>query len=132
VPHSVPMKKYAALLILAFGALLPLNALSSSSNVRDCSPQAVKQERVKLYLAAAREPLARLASEVYLFAADSERCRLNDGSKPCGLPDTPLNSTDLEPIFDYYVKQPVQAVLKQQQIKAHKSDWTWQPYLKQH
>jgi hypothetical protein len=126
------MKSSAVLLMLVFSTLLPMNALSASDSVGKCSPQAIKKERVKLYLAAARDPLATIASQVYLFAADSERCRLNVGARVCGLKDAPLNSTDLGPIFDYYVKQPIQALLKQQQIKTQKRDWTWQPYLKQH
>jgi hypothetical protein len=117
---------------LALAAVLPTTAFTSTRLAPDCSPQVIKEERVKLYLAAAREPLARLASQTYLFAADSERCRLSDGAKACGLPSVPLKSTDLEPIFNYYVMQPVNAVLNEQQIRARKSDWTWQAYLKQH
>jgi hypothetical protein len=118
--------------VLACAAWLTPMMFASTDGGRDCSPQAINQERVKLYFAAAREPLARLASEVYLFAADSERCRLNDGARACGLPGDPLKSTDLQRIFDYYVNNPVEAVLNQRQIKTTKSDWTWQPYVRQH
>lgn len=100
-------------------------------DARDCTPQTINEERVKLYLAEAREPLGKLAPQVYIFAADSERCRLDDGAKICGLPDEPLKSTDLEAIFNYYVKQPVAAALNRQQVHTRKSDWTWRPYVKQ-
>jgi hypothetical protein len=126
------MKRFGVILILMLSAVLPLDAISSSGGPPDCSPQAIRQERVRLYLAAAREQLASLASQTYLFAADSERCRLSYGSKPCNLPDTPLNSTDLGRIFDYYVKQPVEAALNREQITTRKGDWSWQPYTKQH
>jgi hypothetical protein len=120
------MRSSIIFFIFVIAAVLPVTAFSSTGGLPDCSPAVIKQERVKLYLAAAREPLARLASQIYLFAADSERCRLNDGARACGLPRLPLKSTDLEPIFDYYVSQPVDAVLNEQQIRTRKSDWTWQ------
>ena len=121
--------------LLAFVSAVMLSSTlfaSSDGTLQDYSPQAISQQRVKLYFAAAREPLVQLASRIYLFAADSERCRLNDGAKPCGLQDDPLKSTELQPIFNYYVKQPIEAGLNRRQITTHKSDWTWQPYVKQH
>ncbi|HTV55656.1 MAG TPA: hypothetical protein VMI06_12175 [Terriglobia bacterium] len=125
------MRSGIIFIALAIAAVLPATAFASSQLAPDCSPQVIKEERVKLYLAAAHEPLVRLASQIYLFAADSERCRLSDGGKACGLPRVPLKSTDLEPIFNYYVIQPVEAVLNGQQIRTRKGDWTWQTYLKQ-
>jgi hypothetical protein len=126
------MTRSSVLLMLLVAILLPVRTFTASNGLRDCSPQAINRERVTLYFAAAREPLIRLAPQVYLFAADSERCRLNEGAKPCGLPDDPLKSTDLQPIFNYYVKQPVEAALGHQQIQIRKRDWIWQPYVKQH
>jgi hypothetical protein len=125
------MRSAIMFFILAIAAFLPVAAFTSPNGARDCSPEVISRERVKLYLAAAHEPLARLASQIYLFAADSERCRLNDGAKACGLPRVALKSTDLEPIFDYYVTQPVNAVLDERQIRTRKSDWSWQTYTKQ-
>jgi hypothetical protein len=125
------MKSAIISLVLAIAALLPVTAFASPDGARDCSPEVIKQERAKLYLAGAREPLARLASQIYIFAADSERCRLNDGAKACGLPRVPLKSTDLEPIFDYYVTRPVDAELNARHIRTRKSDWSWQTYVKQ-
>jgi hypothetical protein len=112
-------------------AVLLATVFPVCSIARDCSPQTINEERVKLYFGAAREPLGSLASQVYVFAADSERCRLDDGAKLCGLPDEPLKSTDLQAIFNYYVKQPVAAALNRQQVHTRKSDWTWHPYVKQ-
>jgi hypothetical protein len=126
------MRSGIIFIALGIAVVLPARAFTYTNPAPDCSPEVIRKERVKLFLAAAREPVASLASQIYLFAADSERCRLNDGAKACGLPSVPLKSTDLEPIFDYYVTQPVDAVLKEQQIEARKDNWTWEGYLKQH
>lgn len=126
------MRKLWAVPALAITVLVAATTIALSDGPRDCSPQTIMQERVKLFFASAHEPLTRLASEVYLFAADSERCRLNDGAKPCGLPSDPLKSTDLQKIFDYYVKQPVDASLNRQQVKTQKGDWTWRVSASKH
>lgn len=110
--------------VLVLAAVFPVRG-----DARDCSPQTINEERVKLYLAEGREPLGNLAPQVYIFAADSERCRLDDGAKICDLPDEPLKSTDLDAIFNYYVKQPVAAALNRQQVHTRKTDWTWRPYV---
>ncbi len=90
------------------------------------TPQALSARRVKLYFQAAHQPMGKLAPEIYEFAADSEHCRLDSGAKACGLPTYPLKGTDLKQIYNYYVVQPVEAVLAGKQVKVSKNTWSWQ------
>ncbi len=101
------------------------------SSAETTSPVALTKRRVRLYFEGARESLSKIAPQVYALAAASERCRISDGSKACGLPETPQNSTGLKEVFDYYVKGPVDAFLARQRVGASKSDWTWQTYSTQ-
>jgi len=103
--------------------------LNASNGLPEFSPPAIRKVRVVLYFQAAREPLVKLAPQVYEFASNSERCRLNSGANACDLPAEPLKGSDLKQIFKYYVKGPVEAALNQQQLDVHKSDWTWRPYV---
>ncbi|MGH9433636.1 MAG: hypothetical protein ACRD3T_19060 [Terriglobia bacterium] len=111
----------------------PASASPANRNAADrlpgFSPQAIRKVRVDLYFQAAREPLAKLAPQVYALASNSERCRLSSGAQACDLPGEPLKGSDLRQILKYYVKGPVEAALDQQQLDIHKSDWTWQPYV---
>lgn len=107
--------------------LLPVAAFADSQGLPLVSPQDISRERAKLYLEGAREPLAKIAPQIYQFAADSERCRLNSGTEACGLTDIPLKDGSLKGVFNYYVKEPVEAVLNRERVRVHKRDWTWEP-----
>jgi hypothetical protein len=120
------------LLMLIPVALAPGAFGEDQARAPDVTPQSLSERRVRLYFQAARQPLAQLAPAVYEFAADSERCRLDHGAKECGLPVHPLNSTDLKEIYDYYVKQPVEATLSQQRVAVSKNNWAWQASVKPH
>jgi hypothetical protein len=134
----IAMLKPLAALAAQDAAAAAQPALSSGGSSRGSSwlpshlpafaPLAIRRTRVALYFQAARDPLIKLAPQVYELASNSERCRLKSGAKACGLPAEPLKGTDLKQIFKYYVKVPVEARLERQQLDIHKSDWTWQPY----
>lgn len=111
-------------LALIFAGLCLAHAAASTTPGR--TPQAIRLRRAALYLESARQPLAKLASQIYEFAADSEFCRLDSGAKACGLPADPLKSTDLKQIFNYYVKLPVNSEMEQQKVAAQKGHWIWQ------
>ncbi|MGH9406277.1 MAG: hypothetical protein ACRD3D_10635 [Terriglobia bacterium] len=113
----------AALISLAFFISAPL--LASTPKSPSTSPQVLTSERANLFLESAKKPLAQLAPELYRVATDSERCRLANGAKACGLPSQPLKSGSLEDVFKYYVGQPVETALGRQKIGASASDWTW-------
>lgn len=120
------MRQSACVLVFVLGSALCLPAAGQAANLPDASPQDVSQARAKLYLAASREPRQKLAPQIYELALNSELCRLNSGAKLCGLSTQPLQDGSFEAIFNYYVKQPVDSVLNQQQIETRKADWTWQ------
>ena len=119
---------------LVIALALPASSIgvASSGRVPHFSPQAIRQERAKLYVAAAQQPLAKLAPKIERLATESERCRLTSGSKACGLLATPLKSSDLKEIFKYYVKQPSEAALDQQKLGVSKSNWSWKAAPAQH
>ncbi|MGH9328681.1 MAG: hypothetical protein ACRD2B_18590 [Terriglobia bacterium] len=119
------MKWIKGSLLIAF--LLPVALVAASEGLPNVTPQDIGSRRAKLYLEAAREPLARMAPKIYQFALDSERCRLASGAEACGLGKTPLKDGSLKGIFNYYVKQPVEAALNQRQVKIRKSHWIWEP-----
>jgi hypothetical protein len=113
---------------LAFGltlAMLP-SARGAPGQATGSTPEAIRERRAALYLEAAKQPLSKLASQIYDFASDSERCRLESGAQACGLLAGPLKGKDLKQIFDYYVKLPVKASLDQKKVDARKSHWIWQ------
>ncbi|HUY15841.1 MAG TPA: hypothetical protein VMX16_19760 [Terriglobia bacterium] len=108
------------------------SSLKTTGSLPPFSPQAVRKIRADIYIQAAREALVKLAPQVYELASNSERCRLNSGAKACDLPAEPLKGSDLQHIFKYYVKGPVEAALSRQQLDVQKSDWTWQTYSNHH
>lgn len=112
--------------------VLPWAAFAASQGLPEVTPQDIGRERAKLYVEAAREPLTKIAPQVYQFAADSEHCRLNSGAEACDLTRAPLKDGSLQGIFNYYVKQPVETALNQRQVKVRKSDWTWQTSAQPH
>ena len=89
------------------------------------SPESLRQRRVELFVKAGQQPLKQVASEVFGFATESERCRVSYGSKACGLPSESLKGGDVEEVFDYYVRQPVGSAVGQQQPAIQRQDWDW-------
>jgi hypothetical protein len=53
----------------------------------------------------------------------SETCRIQHGSKACGLPERPLDSSKLEDRYAYYVRGPVEAHSKDQKMKIDRQHW---------
>lgn len=91
------------------------------------SPESLRQRRVELFVKAGQQPPQEMANDVFQFATDSERCRVTYGSKACGLPSDSLKSGDVEQVFDYYVRQPTDAVIDQKQPSIQRQDWDWSP-----
>jgi hypothetical protein len=91
------------------------------------SPESLRQRRVELFFKAGQHSLKDAANDVFQFATDSERCRVTYGSKACGLPSDSLKGGDAEQVFDYYVRQPTDAVIDQEQPSIQRQDWDWSP-----
>lgn len=89
------------------------------------SPESVRQRRVELFVKAGQQPVKQMANDVFQFATDSERCRVSYGSKACGLPSDSLKGGDVEQVFDYYVRQPTDAVIDQERPSVQRQDWDW-------
>lgn len=111
--------------VIAFSLLAVTASPAVSTAPHDFSPQGVIERRVNLYIKAGHTPLEKMASDIYAFAADAERCRMASGAGACGLPASPLSGSSLKQIFDYYVAQPVEAGLARQKVGAEKSHWSW-------
>jgi hypothetical protein len=120
-----------ALLLLLAGSLAP--ALHAENAVTAPSPygtEALRKRRVQLFVMAGQEPLKELAGNIYSLAADSEHCRVISGSQACGLSSNHLPGEALEQVFDYYVREPINDAVGQQQPSIRKQDWNWNPNLK--
>jgi hypothetical protein len=109
--------------LAAAGALVLTLAPSSRAESTDAQPAALSKQRAALYLEATRTPLANLESDLNHLALLSERCRVEYGTQACGLPDKPLESDKLEERYAYYVKRPVEAHSKGQELKIDRGHW---------
>src|SRR5450755_474385 len=98
--HLFPLAAASALLL----ALVPLARAQSV----DFDPAALSKQRSAILLKATHAPIADLESDVNHLAVLSETCRAESGAKACGLSDKPLESTNLEDRYAYYVRRPVE------------------------
>jgi hypothetical protein len=120
-----------ALLLLLASSLAPgLHAENSASAPSPYGTEALRKRRVQLFVMAGQAPLKEMAGNIYSFAADSEHCRVISGSQACGLSSNPLPGEALEQVFDYYVREPINDAVGQQQPSIRKQDWNWNPNLK--
>ncbi|HXJ96055.1 MAG TPA: hypothetical protein VMT20_24715 [Terriglobia bacterium] len=112
---------------LILGAVLApaLWAQESPSKPSPYGTEALRTRRVQLFVMEGQEPLKEMAGNIYEFATDSEHCRVISGSQACGLPSNSLSGGTLEQVFDYYVRQPINKAVDQQQPAVHKQDWNW-------
>ena len=114
------------ILYRSLGALLLLTSAAFADAQSDPSSYgSVRKMRAELFVLAGRQPLEQMAGNVFEFAVESERCRIAYGSKTCGLPPEALKSGELESVFDYYVRQPMNSAVDRQVPSAHKEDWNW-------
>jgi len=120
--------RFAERILISLAAvLLTLAAASVRAESSAPSPESLRQRRVELFIKAGQQHLEAMAKDVFQFATDSERCRVRYGSKACGLPSDSLKGGDVEQVFDYYVRQPTDAVIDQEQPSIQKQDWDWTP-----
>lgn len=128
---TVRFRFTASVLLPLVAASIGLVVVTASAETSAPSPDSLRQRRVELFVTAGKQPLKQMASDVFQFAADSERCRVTYGSKACGLPSDSLKSGDVEEVFDYYVRQPTNAAIDQQRPSIQKQDWDWNPSVGQ-
>jgi hypothetical protein len=125
------MRARIALCILLSAFLVPvLHAENAATAPSPYGTEALRKRRVQLFVMAGQEPLNDMAGNIYSFATDSEHCRVISGSQACGLSSTSLPGETVEQIFDYYVRQPINASVGQQQPSVRKQSWDWNPNLK--
>lgn len=120
---GLPAAAQWALCLAAAGVLVLTLAPASLAESPDAQPAALSKQRAALYLQATRGPLANLESDLNHLALQSEKCRVEYGAQTCGLSDKPLESGKLEDRYAYYVKQPVEAHSKGQELKIHRGNW---------
>lgn len=120
------MRARFAFCLLLIAALTP--ALLAQETANKPSPygtEALRKRRVQLFVMAGQAPLKDMAGNIYGFATDSEHCRVISGSQACGLSPNSLPGGTLEQVFDYYVRQPINNAVDQQQPAVRKQDWNW-------
>jgi hypothetical protein len=122
--------RIALCLLLTASLASALHAQTTATAPSPYGTEALRKRRVQLFVMAGQEPLKEMAGNVYSFAADSEHCRVISGSQACGLSSKPLSGDALEQVFDYYVRQPINDAVGQQQPSVRKQDWNWNPNLK--
>jgi hypothetical protein len=125
------MRAGIVLFLLLSASLAPLLlADESAGKPSPYGTEALRKRRVQLFVLAGQEPLQEMAGNIYGFATDSEHCRVISGSQACGLSSSPLPGGTLEQTFDYYVRQPINKAVDQQQPAVRKQDWNWDANLK--
>src|SRR5215472_256696 len=125
------MRARLALSFLLIAALAPaLLAQEAANKPSPFGAEALRKRRVQLFVMAGQQPLKEMAGNVYAFATDSEHCRVISGSQACGLSSNSLSGGTLEQVFDYYVRQPINSAVDQQQPAVRKQDWNWDPNSK--
>ena len=122
--------RIALCMLLAVSLATVLRAESPATAPSPYGAEALRKRRVQIFVMAGQESLKDMAGNIYAFATDSEHCRVIAGSAACDLSSKPLTGDSLEQIFDYYVRQPINASVSQQQPSVHRQDWNWNPNLK--
>jgi hypothetical protein len=85
----------------------------------------LNKQRMSIFLAASRTSLAKVSPDLDRLAITSESCRLQRGSKACGLVEQPLRARTIEERFDYYVQHPLQATLGEMETTSRRENWNW-------
>jgi hypothetical protein len=118
--HTRPVFRLASMLLLCAGFGCYACAASAAP-----SPDSIRQHRLDLLLKAGKQPPGELKEELNRLAIESERCRIQNGSKACGLSQEPLPGGNVDQVFDYYVKKPTESLIDRQRLGVAKSDWNW-------
>jgi hypothetical protein len=118
---------WIAAVSLLWGSAAALPAQGSGEQSSAPSPDLLGKRRLELFVRAGQQPLKQMGGDIFQFATDSERCRVDYGSKACGLSTQPLKGGESEQVFDYYVRQPTNAAIEQHPPSVHKEDWDWSP-----
>lgn len=85
----------------------------------------LNKQRMSIFLAASRTSLAKVSADLDQLAIASESCRLQRGSKACGLAEQPLRARAIEERFDYYVQYPLRGTLQEIEPVARRENWNW-------
>ena len=120
---DLPVAAQWALSLAAAGVLILGLASASCAANPDAQPEALHRQRTALYLQATRGPLENLEGDLNRLAFLSETCRVERGAQACGLSDKLLGTGNLEERYDYYVKQPVEAHSKPQDLRVRRGNW---------
>ncbi|MDR3675093.1 MAG: hypothetical protein P4N24_06355 [Acidobacteriota bacterium] len=119
---SLLMPRSLHLLAAATALLLILVPLARAQSV-DFDPAALSKQRSAILLKATHTPITDLEGDVNHLAVLSETCRVESGAKACGLSDKPLESTNLEDRYAYYVRRPVELHASGRQVKINRHNW---------
>lgn len=120
------MRASIALCLFFTASLSPaLAAQDSASKPSSYGIQALRKHRVQVFVMSGQEPLKQMAGNIYELATESEHCRVISGFQACGLSPDPLPGGSLEQVFEYYVRQPINSSVGQQQPSVQKQDWNW-------
>ena len=128
---TISFRFRASVLLPLVAASIALVVVTARAETSAPSPESLRQRRVELFVKAGQQPLKQMASDLFQFATGSERCRVTYGSQACSLPSDSLKSGDVEQVFDYYVRQPTNAVIDQQRPSIQRRDWDWNPSVDQ-
>lgn len=116
------MPRSLHLLAAATALVLLLVPFARAQSV-DFDPAALSKQRSAILLKATHTPIPDLESDVNHLAVLSETCRVESGAKACGLSDKPLESTNLEDRYAYYVRRPVEVHASGRQVKINRHNW---------
>jgi hypothetical protein len=120
---SKPSPRPSATLVAFLTTLLAIPGWSADPP--STSPEAIQKRRMELFFRVPHVPLSELSQEVVQLATDSERCRIDQGTKACGLTAAPLRGGDLENVFNYYIKSPCEAMMDRQKFQIKRDSWDW-------
>jgi hypothetical protein len=120
---SIPSPSLLVTLVVLLSTVLAAPGWSVDSPAS--SPEALPKRRVELFFRATHVPLSELSQEVVQLATDSEKCRIDHGTKACQLMTAPLQGGDLENVFTYYIKSPCEAAMSRHKLQTQKESWDW-------
>ena len=126
-PTSSPFLSTNLFAMAAAGILPFVLARSASAQNVDFSPAALGNQRSAIILKATHAPISDVEAELNRLAVMSERCRVESGSKSCGLSDKPLETNSLDERYAYYVRTPMEAHARGHQAKVDKHNWESPP-----
>jgi hypothetical protein len=125
--HSRWVRKTSVLIATFYAMVLFATCLSASAQEADFRPEAVSKQRTALYIKGLQVSAKSLETDLNHLAVISEACRIEYGSKTCGLPGKALDSDKLEERYDYYVRLPMAARPAGHTVKIEKRNWNQPP-----